>query len=316
MIKRTALFALCLLMLLCALGCVRNEQDDKTGDGYITVTDDMSRKVTVKRSPERVAALLGSFADVWTLAGGDICAASEDAWEDFSLELDGAVNIGGAHSPSLELLLSAEPELVIASASTASNVALREPLERMEIPVLYFDVDNFEDYLCMLRVCTEITGREDCYEQNGVRVRERVESIKESFSLLGLSEEERRVLVLRVSSTSVKAKGSRSTILGEMLADLGFINIADSTESLLEELSVESVISLSPRHIFVVTMGDESASEENLRRAIRENSAWQSVDALREGRLHLMDRRFFNLKPNAKWADSYEKIYSIMLGEE
>ena len=112
-------------MLLCALGCVRNEQDDKTGDGYITVTDDMSRKVTVKRSPERVAALLGSFADVWTLAGGDICAASEDAWEDFSLELDGAVNIGGAHSPSLELLLSAEPELVIASASTASNVALR-----------------------------------------------------------------------------------------------------------------------------------------------------------------------------------------------
>ena len=316
MIKRTALFALCLLMLLCALGCVRNEQDDKTGDGYITVTDDMSRKVTVKRSPERVAALLGSFADVWTLAGGDICAASEDAWEDFSLELDGAVNIGGAHSPSLELLLSAEPELVIASASTASNVALCEPLERMGIPVLYFDVDNFEDYLDMLRVCTTLTGRADLYEQNGVRIRERVDSIKESFLRLGLSEEECRVLVLRVSSTAVKAKGSRSTVLGEMLADLGFINIADSTESLLEELSLESVISLSPRHIFVVTMGDETASEQNLRRAIVENPAWQSVDAVREGRLHLMERRYFNLKPNVKWADSYEKIYRIMLGEE
>ena len=315
MIKKIALLLLCACMLLCGAGC-KQRQDDRTGDGYITITDALSRQVTVKRSPGRVAALIGSFADVWTLAGGRICATSEDAWEDFSLELDGAVNIGGAHSPSLELLLSSEPELVIASASTASNVALCEPLERMGIPVLYFDVDNFEDYLEMLRVCTTLTGRADLYQQNGVRIRERVEAIKERFCGLGLSEAERRVLVLRVSSTAVKAKGSSSTILGEMLADLGLVNVADSKDSKLEDLSVESVISLRPHHIFVVTMGDESASEQNLRRAILENSVWQSVDAVREGRLHLMDRRLFNLKPNLKWADSYEKIYSIMLGEE
>ena len=301
---------LCILILLFTVGCSTGEAEDAD---YLQITDALQREVRIKRSPERVAALIGSFADVWMLSGGTLCAAAEDAWDDFDLELDGAVNIGGAHTPSLELLCSSDPELVLASASTASNVALCEPLENMGITVVYFDVDNFEDYLRMLRVCTSITGREDLYEQNGIRIKERIDAIKEEFLKAALTEEQRRVLVLRVSSNSVKAKGSRSTILGEMLSDIGCINIADSSESLLESLSVESVIALSPYRVFVVTMGSEAASEDNLRREILESSAWQSVKAIKEGRLHLMDRAYFNLKPNARWADSYEKICSIML---
>ena len=295
-------------------GCAYN--DTPQGEEYITVTDSLSREVKVQKNPARVATLIGSFADVWTLAGGQICAAAEDAWEDFGLDAEGAVNIGGAHSPSLELLLSSSPELVLASASTASNVALLDTLESMRIPVVYFDVDNFDDYLGMLYTCTLITGREDLYQRNGLEIKQKVDRIKAEFTTSALSEEEKRVLVLRVSSTSVKAKGSASTILGELLSDIGCVNIADSDSTLLENLSVESVIRLDPRHIFVVTMGSEQSATENLRHSIIDNSAWQSVSALKEGRIHLMDRRLFNLKPNSRWADSYEKVCSIMLGKD
>ena len=248
MIKRIFALLLCVPLLLCALGCGK-EHTGGISDA-VTFTDALGREVSVEKHPERVAALIGSFADVWVLAGGSICAAAEDAWEDFELELDGAVNIGGAHSPSLEKLLSAEPELVIASASTASNVQLREPLESMGITVVYFDVDNLEDYLGMLRICTDITGRQDLYEKNGAEIKAQVDAIIGRFSEAGIPEEERRVLVLRVSSSSVKAKGSRSTVLGEMLSSLGCINIADSDTSLLENLSAESVIRRDPYHIF------------------------------------------------------------------
>ena len=46
----------------------------------VTFTDDLGRTVTVE-NPQRVAALLGSFAQVWYLAGGTVCASAEPDWD-------------------------------------------------------------------------------------------------------------------------------------------------------------------------------------------------------------------------------------------
>lgn len=278
----------------------------------MTFLDSLGREVTVAKAPARTATLLGSFAEVWTLAGGTVCAAPEDAWEDFGLELPQAVRLGGAHSPNQELLFAARPDLVLASASTASHVELEPVLEAAGIPVAYFDVDHFSDYLAMLDVCTDITGRKDLYEQNGLAVEARITDILDAFADKGLSQQERTVLLLRASSGFVKAKGSEGTILGEMLTDLGCINIADSDSSLLETLSVESVIRQDPHRIFVVTMGDDTEkATENLYTMLEENPAWGTLPAVTEGRLHVMDRRLFNIKPNGRWAEAYEILSSL-----
>ena len=300
-----------LLGIFTACGSAESTQSQNS----IAFTDALGREVSVQKKPERVAALIGSFADVWVLSGGSICATAEDAWDDFDLELPDAVNIGGAHSPNLELLLAADPDLVIASASTSSNVEMREVLEAAGITVAYFDVDNLDDYLEMLDICTDISGRKDLYEKNGLMIQSQIEVVKTEVDASSLSDHERTVLLLRAHSGSVKAKGSEGTILGEMLADLGCINIADSDTSLLEALSVESVIRQEPYRIFVVTMGDDTEKAiDNLNRLMDENPAWGSLRAVTEGRLHVMDRKLFNIKPNAGWAESYEKLSEIILG--
>ena len=298
--------------LLTACSSEQNEYDQSA----VIFTDALGREVSVPKEPERVAALIGSFADVWMLAGGSVCATAEDAWDDFGLALPDAVNIGGAHSPNLELIFSVNPDFVIASASTSSNVEMKETLEAAGIAVAYFDVDNFSDDLAMLDICTDITERKDLYECNGLAIQSQIEDIKQAIEERALPEEQRTVLLLRAHSSSVKAKGSKGTILGEMLADLGCINIADSDTSLLETLSVESIIRQEPYRIFVVTMGDDTEKAiDNLNQMMNENPAWGTLDAVAEGRLHLMERKLFNIKPNADWAESYEKLSEILLTE-
>ncbi len=307
------------LVLFTFCGCSVKSSDIVSSDldAQIIFTDALNREIHIEKSPERVAALIGSFADVWQLSGGSVCAAAEDAWDDFGLELGDAVNIGGAHSPSVESLLSADPDFVIASASTASNVEMKETLENAGITVAYFDVDCFEDYLSMLDICTDITGRKDLYVQNGTMLQAQIDAIKEECLQANLPENERKILLLRASSGFVKAKGSEGTILGEMLADLGCINIADSDEALLENLSVESVIREEPYRIFVVTMGDDTETAiDNLTRMMDENPAWGSLEAVSENRLHIMDRKLFNIKPNAKWAEAYEQLSAILLEKD
>ena len=318
---RNYLRSLLAVLLMCAsvgsmLAACHAAPKPSEGDTPVIFTDALGREVSLPRNPERVAALLGSFADVWVLAGGNLCAAAEDAREDFGLELEGAVNVGGAHSPSLELLLSADPDLVLASASTASHVDLLETLEAVGITVVYFNVDHFEDYLAMLDVCTQLTGRRDLYEQNGLRIQEQIQAVKAEYAASAMPDAERSVLLLRASSGSVKAKGSRGTILGEMLADMGCINIADRDGSLLENLSAEAVIRAEPRHIFVVTMGSNTeAAMASLDNMMQENPAWGTLQAVREGRLHVMDKTLFNLKPNDRWGEAYQKLYETLVQE-
>ena len=315
--KNKLLKAICTLLILTTalslcislLSCDTKNEGNKD-EGYIEFTDALDRKITLRKKPERVAALLGSFADVWVLSGGTLCAAAEDAWEDFGLEQKDAVSIGGAHSPSFELLLSASPDFVIASASTASNVEMKDSLEAIGITVAYFEVDNFENYLHMLDICTDITGRKDLYEQNGTALKETIDEIKKAYTESDIPASERRILLLRAASTNVKAKGSKGTILGEMLSDIGCVNIADNDSTLLDSLSAEAVIKEDPHHIFVVTMGsDTDAAKASLEKLINENPAWITLDAVKNGILYVMDKTLFNLKPNARWAEAYEILY-------
>ena len=310
--KIFCLFAAFVLLLTALCGC--SEKNESSDINYTVIfTDALDREVAVNKNPERVAALLGSFADTWVLSGGTLCAAAEDAWDDYGLSLENAVNLGGAHSPSLESLLSADPDFVIASASTAADVEMKETLENAGIAVAYFDVDNFYDYLSMLEICTDITGRSDLYKQNGENIKEQIEKIKAEFNSSNLPEEKRTVLLLRTSATLLKAKGSEGTILGEMLNDLGLINIADSDQTLLDNLSVESIIREEPYRIFAVSMGDETAAKNNLSKTMEENPAWGKLDAVAQNRLHIMDKKLFNLKPNANWAKAYEQLVEILL---
>ncbi len=304
------------LSAICALsagGCGSSTGSEKS-EGTVVFTDALHREIRITKQPERVAALIGGFADVWMLAGGSLCAAPEDAWTDYELTLDDAVNLGGAHSANLEVLLAAEPDFVIASASNKSNVAWKELLENAGIAVAYFDVDCFEQYLAMLDICTDITGRKDLYEQNGTRIRDQIEVVKEEVAEASLSEAERTVLLLRAATGFVKTKGSSGTVLGEMLRELGCINIADSDATLMEALNIESILQSDPHRIFVVTMGDDSEKAlANLLALIKDDPAWGSLSAIRENRLHIMDRNLYHIKPNEKWAQSYERLSEILL---
>lgn len=310
-----ALISLCSLLFLSisSLLVSCSETSIQNSDDAIVFTDALGEEISIRKNPERVAALIGSFADIWMLSGGNICATASDAWNDFGLDLQDAVNIGGAHSPSLELLLSSNPEFVIASASTASNVNMKETLRAAGITVAYFDVDSFYDYLEMLDICTSITGRKDLYEANGLTLKAEIQSIIDEYSISEPMADNRSVLLLRISSGKIKAKGSEGTILGEMLKSIGCINIADSEKSLLENLSIEAVIEKNPHHIFAVAMGsDNEEAKEILDDIINENPAWQSLDAVKSGRVHVMDKKLFNLKPNARWGEAYRILYETL----
>ena len=276
----------------------------------VTFTDDLGRTVTADR-PERVAALIGSFADIWCLAGGKdvLVAAAGDTWTSFDLELDETVaNLGAIKEPNLEVLFAAQPDLVLASCNTQANLELQSTFEQAGITVAYFDVQHFEDYLRMLKLCTELTGMPERYEENGTAVAAVVEE-----AIARQDGSAPTVLCIRATGSGCKVKGSQDNVLGEMLLDLGCVNIADSDSGLLENLSIEAIIAADPDYIFAVLQGaDASRAQASLEAALLSNPAWENLHAVREGRFYTLDHALYNLKPNARWGEAYENLANIL----
>lgn len=299
-------------MLLLINGCGKAQTMGSGEEIYredtFSFVDDLGREVTVG-NPERVAALIGSFTDIWLLAGGTVTAAANDSWESLNLPLgEDVVNLGSIQEPDIEKLIASQPELVLASANTDADLEMEEILKQAGIPTAYFAVSSFEEYLHMLDICTQITGRRDLYEENGLKVQEQIEKTRERID--GSAP---KVLFLRASSSSVKAKGSEGNVCGEMLSDLGCINIADSDQTLLEDLSMEAIIAADPDYIFVTFQGNnQEAAMQNVEEMLLSNPAWTSLSAVKEGNYHLLDKRLYNLKPNAKWGQAYEGLADIL----
>lgn len=281
-----------------------------------TFTDDLDREVTVE-SYARTAALLGSYADIWIQAGGTICASADDAWDEFDLPLnEDTVNLGNTKNLSLEAVLSSDPDFILASTNTPQHLEWQSSLESAGITVAYFDVSDFDDYLRMLKICTDITQNTELYETYGTQIQTTVEEIISKSNKIMEENGAQTVLVMRASATSIRAKNSEDNVLGEALKSMGCINIADSDETLLENLSLENILLANPDKIFIVQSGDdEEGMKQNVKSTFEEQPLWLELDAVKDGNVYFMDKHLFNLKPNARWGEAYEQLEEILFSE-
>lgn len=302
--KKLIIFIITAALLL--TGCAKTYG----GSAVYTFTDSQDRTVEVK-SFEKTAVLSGSLAEVWQLAGGELFGITNDAYDGHTLDIPEDVkNYGDVKNPSVERLIADGVDFVILSGTIANQVKLEETLNSSGITAAYFDVENFEDYLSMLKICTDITGRSDLYAENGEAVRERVEQSVERAK----DKEHPKVLLLRSYSTGIKAKGS-DNMTGQMLADLGCENIADSESSLLEELSLEAIVRADPDFVFITTMGEDTeAAIAQYEETLGSNPAWQELTAVKDGRVHVLPKDMFHYKPNNRWGEAYEYLEEILYG--
>ena len=316
----TVLAAAVLLLTACAPGggeastsapTTSSAGAEQSAQGTCTFTDSLGNTVELEQPPKRVAALLGSYAETWLLAGGEVVAVTQDAYDERGLELpEDTVNLGANQQPDLEALFAAEPDLVLLTPDLDGQMGLRDSLEAAGIPAAWFKVETFDDYLNMLKICTDLTGRSDLYQKNGLDIQSEIDAAIASVP----EGEAPTVLLLRAYSSGVRAKNS-DNIAGAILKDLGAANIADSDSGLLEDLQMESILAADPEFIFVTTMGaSQEAALESLDELLHSDPAWQTLTAVKEDRVEVLPKDLFHYKPNARWGESYQMLAELMYG--
>ncbi len=291
---------------------------DDAAPGPVIFTDALGNEVTVD-NPQRVVACMGSFANAWELAGGTLVGVSDDVLQaaGWTIASPDVATVGDFASVNLEAIIALDPDFVIMTSGTggrggdSSQADLRDALVGSGIPVAYFQVTTFDDYLRLMRTFTDITGREDLYEQNAAAVEQAIDDIVAQVP----AENPPTALVLTTFSGGTRVQAPE-TQTGAMLADLGVNNLAGENRSLLKDFSLEAVIEMDPDFIFVIPMGDDAeAAMRNLEEATAANPAWSSLSAVQNGRYITLDPTLYLSKPNARWSDAYQGLFDSLYGQ-
>ena len=341
LMRRTLPFLLTLLLCLGAAGCTGAPQDSNanapadnsaetndTGDTAgtsddaqaetafpYTFTDSTGAEVTLTAPPERVAVLFSSYGEIWTDAGGDIAITIGECVErGFAAEGTSLVDDGAGKSIDMELLLSYEPDFVIGSADIEAQAEACRTLQEAGVPAAAFQVETIDQYLDMLKICTDITGNTQAWETCGVAVKEQADAVLAAVEeYLAGGAETQNILFIRAGSqySSTKAKTAKDNFVCVMLGELGAYNIADNAPVLLDGLSLEEILMEDPDYIFLTAMGSQEAAEAYIDDLFAQDG-WRQLTAVAEGNYQFLPREMFHFKPNARWGEAYAYLAQLL----
>ena len=211
-LKRAVFIVLLSLITALILGACQAGGDAQTTGGeqvYYSFIDDVGNEVVLKKKPQKVAVLFSSFADVWKTAGGTVSiTVGESVERGFAGADVPLVDKGAGKTIDSELLVSYQPDFVICSADLEAQVKAAELLVRSGIPSAVFHVESFEDYLSMLKICTDITGNAQAYTTYGADVAARIKQIKDAVHSKIEQSQQKEILFVRAGSkySATKAK--------------------------------------------------------------------------------------------------------------
>ncbi len=268
------------------------------------------RPISSPQSPQRVAVLFSSLAQMWQEAGGQVAiTVGETIERGLVAEETPTVDSGAGKTINAELLLSLAPDLVICSADIPAQVETAALMEQAGIPTLLLHVETLSDYVAAIITMTEITGNREAAETAVAMQARATKMITESAPHLA----DTAVLFVRAGSSpsSTKAKGSDEHFAAAMLRDLKCINIADSAPLSLDDIGMEAILAADPDCIFFSLMGDREAARANIERLLQ-TEAWQSLSAVKGGRYFILDRALFHFKPCGKWDAAYRSLIDML----
>ncbi len=300
-----------LIPLLLALSLLCGCAADTPSQGRLTFTDSTGTAVTLEQAPQRVAVLFSSYAEIWTLAGGEVAiTVGETVERGFAPDTAVLVDAGAGHSTiDLEALVAAEPDLVIGTADYAGQRDAVDFCRRAGIPAAAFRVETFSDYLAVLDIFCSLTGQPVRYDTYGTQVQAEVSQILAAAPSSGPS-----YLFIRAgtSERATKAKTASDNFVCAMLEELGAENIAG--DELTGDLSLEVILERDPDYLFITTMGDEAAARDSMD-SILASPGWRDLTCVREGNYTYLSRDLFHYKPNARWAAAYRILAEILYPE-
>ena len=300
-----------ILLLLCTVlflvsGCqpknaATTGQSADTGKGYAVVTDGAGRKVTLSQKPQRVVVLSPSLMEMIDAAGGTVVGRPDAKKEQIPEAMRKVESVGHVYNVNIEKVVGLKPDLVIGNVK--QHEKFRDILESNHIPVIYLQPKTYDEVKACFAVIGQVYGKKDVVDK---KIAEMDRSIDEIRSKLPKTQEKVVILHATPSTVSVELENSIAGCVAKML---GFTNVASGSKAIdgkpdKTPYSMEALVEKDPDVLFITSMGEHSKIEARLKKDVQGNPAWNSLRAVKTGKVYVLPENLFLLNPGLKYPEA------------
>lgn len=270
----------------------------------LTVTDDLGRKVTIEKLPQRIVSLAPSNTEtLFALGLGDRIVGTTD-YCDYPEEAKSKPRVSGYSTPNLEKLVSVEPDFIVAESIQEKTVL--PALEKLGIPVFVTSATSIDIILKNIEVLGKINGKSKAAEKLIADMASKIEAITSKTTLL--AQEDRPQVLYVIWFNPIWTMGS-NTFTDDLLNQAGGNNVFSGDFEKSRVVSLEAVVNKNPQVIIVSAM---ATSADTIYNNLKKETRLVTVDALKNNRIYKISDSNLIERPGPRIVEGLEEMATLI----
>lgn len=216
--------------------------------------------------------------------------------------------IGMPMNPDLEKILSVEPDVFITDGNLKDTIDAL--LGDKGIEIIYLTNNSYQDLMDTITELGAYFERQDRASEILADMKSKEEAVLQSVE----GKESPNVMII-FGTTESFMLATKNSFTGSLVEQIGGENVTDSIaeggRAPYVDFSLEQAVQMNPDVILRLTHMSPQESSQAFEEEFSKDM-WQNLDAVREGRVHDLDPRYFGVTANMRASESIEKLAELI----
>ncbi len=270
----------------------------------LTVTDDLGRKVTINKLPQRIVSLAPSITEILFALGLEDRIVGVTDYCDYPDGAKAKPRVASYTTPNMEKLVSLQPDIVLAESIHEKTVL--PAMEKLGLTIFVTSATSINTVLKDISLIGQITGKSKTANLLVTKLTSRVKAV--STKTESLAPEKRPRVLYVIWHQPIWTMGSE-TFIDDLFTTAGGINIFSKDFSKSRVVSLESVIAKNPQVIIVTGM---ATSGDLIYTSIKAEERLKSVDAMVNNRIYKVSDSNLIERPGPRIVDGLDELAKLI----
>ncbi len=268
-----------------------------------TLTDDAGRTVTLEAAPERIVSLAPSNTEIVCALGACDRLVGVTDFDDYPAEVGEVAKVVVQTQVDLELLVAAEPDLVLAAGNELTPSSVIEQIDRLGVPVLVLYPESLEEVYADIELVADALDRRAEAVPIVEDLRQRVAAVEAAVE----GTEAPRTMYEVFHSEGTTYTAGEGSFLAALLESAGANPVTGDAEGVLE---AEELVAADPELILLGTASYDPtlAAADAALDAVRARPGWGELTAIRDGRVIPYLEDIVTTRPGPRIVDGLEAL--------